>query len=151
MKGYEMKSIYLAGPISGLTFEEAVGWRNEIAPIVRELGYDVFDPLKGKEFLKGVGEISPATSQHLSVLSQHPNIVAIDLFRVRQSDILLINFHGCRRVSIGTCVEVTVAHEMGKLVILIMDESNVHNHPFITQNSIVVKNMDEAITVLKNI
>jgi len=46
-----MKKIYLAGPISGLTFEGAQDWRNyftsKISPEI-----DCFSPLRGKDYLK---------------------------------------------------------------------------------------------------
>jgi len=146
-----MKTIYLAGPISGLTFEEASIWRKIITPALELLGYEVFNPLTGKEFLIGKGIIGADTSQNLNVLAHHDVIYNVDMFRVRQSDILLINFHNCKIVSIGTVAEINLAHETNKLVIMVMDENNIHNHPFITQRSIVLKTMEEAVAVLQNI
>lgn len=146
-----MRTIYLAGPISGLTWNEATEWRNTITPVLKELGYNVLNPLTGKDFLEDKGVIQPNIQQHESVLAKYPVIYNMDMFRVRQSDILLVNFRGCKIVSIGTVSEINLAHEKDKLVILIMDKDNIHNHPFITERSIVVETMGEAITILKNI
>ena len=51
-----MKKIYLAGPISGLTFEGAQDWRtyfsNKINPEIQCLS-----PLRGKDYLKMRGPL----------------------------------------------------------------------------------------------
>ena len=51
-----MKKIYLAGPISGLTYEGAQDWRDEFsASISAEIA--CFSPLRGKEYLKMRGPL----------------------------------------------------------------------------------------------
>ena len=143
------KTIYLAGPISGLTYEEANEWREVITPNLEILGYKVLNPMYDKDFLKNKGVIGKDTDVINNVLNNHNNIYELDLFRVRHSDILLINFLGSKKASIGTVVEISTAHELNKIVIMIMEEDNVHNHIFITRNSIVVRTFEDAMTLLK--
>ena len=42
--------VYLSGPISGKSFEEAADWRKEVSIELHIAGFKVRDPLRGKSF-----------------------------------------------------------------------------------------------------
>lgn len=48
-----MKSVYLAGPISGLTFDDAQDWRGHAATFLASRGVVGLSPLREKHKLTG--------------------------------------------------------------------------------------------------
>lgn len=138
--------IYLAGPISGLSWSEASSWRVRASYLLAPLR--VLDPLRGKEFLFEE-KVLKHSYEDLHPLVSAENIVQRDLEDVRNCQAVLVNFLGARQVSIGTCVEIGYAKALGKEVVTVLDQSNPHNHPFITQTSRVFESLEDACSYLK--
>ena len=51
-----MKKIYLAGPISGLTYDDAQDWRNKFSAAI-DYRIECFSPLRGKDYLTKQGKL----------------------------------------------------------------------------------------------
>jgi len=140
-----MKIVYLAGPIFGMSYVNATKWRNEASEILKDAGYSVYNPMSNKEHLKDEDFI---TTDPLKAARQ---IVEEDLWRVRNSDILLVNMNG-DNMSIGTMFEIGYARALNKMLIIVADNDSVYaTHDFISENSIVVSSMSQALDIITNL
>lgn len=138
--------VYLAGPITGCTYEGANDWREyaqrAFAPNIAGLS-----PMRGKEYLKNQGAM-PHTYEH--ILSTQQAIMGRDMFDVRRCDMLLVNMLGAKVVSVGTVLEIGAAYALNKPVVLVMEkEGNPHDHPMVRQACAWrVEALDEGILVV---
>lgn len=146
-------SVYLAGPITGLTFDGASDWRDKAKHKLDLLGIDAFSPMRAKSYLRGVGTLAAAGQnyQGLSPLSENKGITTRDRMDCMGRDLIIANFAGCERVSVGTCIEFGWADAARKPVILVMeDEGNCHEHGMILEIAgYRVKTLDEAIELAR--
>jgi nucleoside 2-deoxyribosyltransferase len=120
------KSIYLAGPITGQSYNNARhGWRKTFADILaaRELNHiHCFSPMREKEFLEKDQCIGgEADYQSLHGFGTPQGILTRDHNDVRNCDVMIGCFLGAEKVSIGTCVEFGFAHSYRKPVIMVME------------------------------
>ncbi len=154
-----MKYIYLGGPVAGLTFEEAHNWRyrveeeivgyNDGVPVHSEFGvrWPVLTGIKA-----GSGDIYGTTGKYDKLTVDH------DRWAVQNSDIILMNFTGATRASIGCSVEFGWADSARKPIITILptwetlpakETVNPHTHAFITElSSVIVEDLDEAMDII---
>ena len=137
--------VYLSGPISDLTFADAAGWRSRV---VQRLGsWNTLDPLRGKSFLSNQRRIhrEEYEAEKNPALSDEA-IVGRDMADVSASDIVLINLLGATAVSIGTMQEQGQARAERKRVVLVMEDSgNIHDHPFVRQGAVRFNDLDVAL------
>lgn len=113
-----MPCVYLAGPITRCTREEAEAWRRLASQSLALRGIDTISPLRPRPYLAG-----PLTDQ---------DIVARDTSDIRRADALLVNLLDATQVSIGTVMEIALAWEQRKPVVLVMEpDGNCHDHPFL--------------------
>lgn len=143
--------IYLAGPITGKTFEGAVLWREEAAIKLRQAGFSVLSPMRGKDFiLKRLAkdEVLAQTYPDAPMPTQK-GIVARDRFDVARADVVLFYLLDAAQVSIGTMIEIGWCDAFRKLVVVVMEPSNIHDHAFVREIAgYVVPTLDEAIVLL---
>jgi nucleoside 2-deoxyribosyltransferase len=159
--------IYLAGPITGLTWAEATEWRVEAAERFKDAWdgknrYITLSPLRGKEYLKDETDIKHSYDDHQ--LSSAKMINARDMFDVRRSHLLIVNLKNAKKVSIGTILEIGAAFILNKPIIVIMEPSvpwvghaasgsisggmthNIHMHSMLSeQAAAIVDDLDTAI------
>jgi nucleoside 2-deoxyribosyltransferase len=135
-----MYHIYLAGPITGLTYQECISWREEF----KELLADAMDskdwrseevrclsPMREKECLNGVG-ILDKDYPLFGPLSCARGIISRDFFDCSRADILVANLLNSTQVSIGTVMEIAWAYQKRTPTIVIMEkEGNCHEHPML--------------------
>lgn len=164
--------VYLAGPISGQTLENAGGWRSNVragmrkrlwaeGSSIREMPV-LISPLRGNTH---EGEFGPHGEEHKTSVWKHPKAeFTRDAFDVRRCDVLLANLTGAERVSIGTMLELGMAHALHKFVIVVIPPAerservagrgttqgtNPHDHLFVYKAaSMVADSLDEALDVL---
>ncbi len=113
-----MKSVYLAGPISGCSYEGCTDWR-EYAK--RELSLSEISgtsPMRAKNYLSKEKSISDS---YETVLSCSKGITTRDRYDVRTCDILLANLLDAKKVSIGTIGELFWADAFRKPIITIIE------------------------------
>lgn len=125
------KKIYLAGPISGMTYEGSEVWRDEFR---RKLDprIDAYSPLRGKQYLP---------------LSSDKGITTRDRYDCMGADLVVFYLLGATRISIGTMIELGWADAARNPAILIMEkEGNVHEHPMLRETThFRVDNLEDAV------
>jgi hypothetical protein len=137
--------IYLAGPITGCSYGGCTEWREYVAKNLIP-GVKVISPLRGKDYL--LKEKSIRDSYEHTALSCQKGITARDRSDVTRSDVIMVNFLGAERVSIGSVMEIAWADAWRKIIIIIMDEKNIHSHSMIREvASYIVSNLDDAIFI----
>jgi len=130
------RQIYLAGPISGLTYEQAaLGWRQEIISMLPD-HWRCFSPMRGKAFLDGKGPLQGAYTD--SPLASIQGILGRDRNDVRECDLMIACFlEADGNMSLGTAMEFGWADVWRKPVIMIADENDPHRqHPMLAGASV---------------
>jgi len=136
-------SCYLAGPISGLSYNDSIAWRTTIQKQLADVGIVGMSPLRHTEYLQSESDIKDSYENH--VLSSKKGIFTKAYFDCSQCDVLLVNMLHAKTVSIGTVMEIAWAYSFNKPIILVMDKDNIHNHAMIHEaRPLIVKNMNEA-------
>ena len=148
--------VYLAGPISGLTFDGAADWREFAKANLAENGIKALSPLRSKEYLRQVNGPLTGTGEeyaHLGVLSLPRGVMTRDRYDATRCDALLVNLLGADRVSIGTVMEIAWADLCRTPVIVAMEPSgNPHEHMMIAEAiGFRVPSLAEALHVVKAI
>lgn len=118
------RGIYLAGPITGLTFEDATHWRELVKSHFRHmLRAEVFDPMRG--ITRDVYSTFVADAMIAEYLMR-------DLTDIDRCDFILVNWAPCQldKPSVGTCIEIGYAMAKGKRIISIVDPEKPC-HPWI--------------------
>jgi nucleoside 2-deoxyribosyltransferase len=118
-----MSKIYLAGPISGLTWEESHGWRE----IMEDLFFgDTLNPLLEQDKAELSDQEKSTFSDGKSLGQVADMFYARDTHWVRQCDIVLANFTNVpKTASTGTAFEVGMALALNKLIVVVGPEENV--------------------------
>jgi nucleoside 2-deoxyribosyltransferase len=144
-------SIYLAGPITGLTFGQSESWRDYVKGKL-DGNYKVkcFSPLRAQEFLKDHGIITPHPYDE-NPMTTGDAIMTRDFWDVQRTDLTFANLLGAPRQSLGTVMELGFAYALRKPVILLMEKSgNVHDHAMVRKaGAFTTDNIDEGIELVK--
>lgn len=149
------QTVYLAGPISGLGYADAVDWREHAIQQLRQSGIDGLSPMRAKEYMAAVtSDVGfSATCEeygHLSPLSSPRGIMTRDRFDATRCDVLLVNLLGATKVSVGTVMEIAWADLKRTPIIAIMESGNVHEHCMINEAiGFRVGTLDEALHVVR--
>jgi len=135
--------IYLAHPISGLSYDEVAGYYDALEAYLHSIGHEVLTPMRGKEYLRterqfrAQGYDNPVSTNHA--------IRKRDRWMVGESDIVHVDLTGAKEVSMGCVTELTWGEELHKHVILVMEKENVHRHAFILEAAdIIFETLDES-------
>jgi nucleoside 2-deoxyribosyltransferase len=124
--------VYLAGPVTGLSFNQAYEWRKTASDLLAPR-IECANPVRGQLHLKDEAAIkhtyigNPFTSQR--------GIMVQDHYDVCRSTVLLVNLLGAREKSQGTGMELAWAWDKHiPVVAVIEDEGNPHDgHPMILE------------------
>jgi nucleoside 2-deoxyribosyltransferase len=143
--------IYLAGPISGLGYDEVVDAYKEKSLYLRQIGYEVLCPMTGKAYLRN--ELEFRASGYNSPVSTNHAIFERDKWMVSNCDIVLAELSNSgTRVSIGTMMELAWANMLGKHTIGVMQFDNIHRHAFVLEScDIVFETIQEAYKYLDDL
>jgi nucleoside 2-deoxyribosyltransferase len=157
-KGQQMQSdflVYLAGPITGLTYDEGQDWRTFAKADLAKSHIKAVSPLRAKDFLRSLGVLSGTAEEygHLHCLSSPRGIMTRDRFDATRCDVLFANLLGAKAVSIGTVMEIAWADVNRVPVVVAMEESgNPHEHAMINEAiGFRVPTLAEALHVIKAI
>jgi nucleoside 2-deoxyribosyltransferase len=142
--------IYLAGPISGKSYDEVVTEYSRKTEILQDFGYEVLCPMTGKGYLRNELELKPAGYNSYLPPSTSHAIFERDRWMVSQCDVMLADLsQSGDRVSIGTMMELAWASMLGKHVVAIVPDGNVHKHAFVIEAAdIVYPDLDDAVIYL---
>lgn len=131
-----MKTVYLYGPITGLSYAGAQDWRTWMAEQLRPHGIEAITPLRFKDYLAKLDTLSGHGREYadLGVLSTPPAVLARDKFDVLRVDMLAGNFLDADRVSIGSMFEQAWAHQHHKpIAAAVGPDGHAHDHMFFNQ------------------
>jgi nucleoside 2-deoxyribosyltransferase len=119
--------IYLAGPITGKSYADAVEMFSMIEKMLP--GREILHPMVAKTELINEERLKPGGYSHPT--STNHAIFERDRWMVTQADMVLANLHGTQIVSIGTMFELAWASALGKHVIVVVEKTNIHSHAFV--------------------
>lgn len=119
-------NVYLAGPISRVTFRQATEWRDEATRLLKEMSINTLDPMYGKQPPAG-GQDTPINQGDSLGLSPEETFNR-DMHDIDQCDMLLVNL-GDYVGSIGTPFEIGRAWAEGKPVV-VFGADQFLTHPF---------------------
>lgn len=132
-----MKRVYLAGPMAGCSYEEAVAWRKRFANMLPD---DVLavSPLRGYSQYMGKTDMIGTGGDANHAMRRAHGFVTRDRQDCATSDAIVFNLLKAKRITVGTCVEVGWVDAFRKPSILIMENPtdtfrNVHEHAFIRE------------------
>jgi nucleoside 2-deoxyribosyltransferase len=152
------KVVYLAGPITGLTFAGCTDWRNFAREQLAQAGIKGLSPMRGKEYLEAIARDTPFTADGdryaiQGPLSTNRGIMTRDRYDALRCDVLLVNLLGAGQVSIGTVMEIAWADSRRTPIVCAMEkEGNVHHHGMILEAlGYRVPSLEEAIHICKAI
>jgi hypothetical protein len=144
-------TVFLCGPITGMTLPEAKSWRRTvIAALAGEARF--IDPTRDSPDTTRRSENAATRSLTARRLLHGKRTVTHDRFDIRRSDLVLACFLGAKAVSIGSVGEIFWADAMGKPVIVVREEDNLHNHDMLNEIAgWIFDNLDEAIGQVKKL
>lgn len=138
--------VYLAGPISGLTYDEGQDWREYAQAALAHHGIAGYSPLRQKEFLRSEGVLSQA---YANPMATDRGIMRRDFNDVKTSHVVLINLLGAKSASQGTVMEMGWAYALQiPVVVAVEDAGNIHEHPMNRQTwDYRVPCLDQALAI----
>src|ERR1700751_4980589 len=100
------KALFLAGPLTGISYRQAVGWRTYVES---RLPADIiaFSALRGKAYVADERVLKDTYPEHL--LSTPQGTITRDRYDVSRCDALFVNVLKADRISIGTIMEMAWA------------------------------------------
>lgn len=126
MTVFPKKTVYLAGPITGLSYVDArKGWRADFAALMPEHVH-CLSPMRAKEFLEGEENLDGSPSMYPDHLLASPSgIVTRDRNDVRTSDTVVFNFLGADKASVGSCIELGWGDAFRKPMVMIVENEGI--------------------------
>lgn len=153
-------SVYLAGPMSGVTSLQTHVWRNQLKSSARFMDEMVYsritwlDPTRGLPSDNRVLSNDDLDEYRGNFLFRPKTVLARDYADVKRADIVIAglrsDYHGTVPISIGTCIEIGWCHAFQKpLLVIAEDGSEYKKHPMISSIATsFVENVSEAIEFL---
>lgn len=148
-------SIYLAGPMSGLTWRQALSWRRECEA---ELSKDwrLINPVRAQVPEERMDDTIPSTTQldteKVDLWVTATGVTSQDEFYIDQSDWILANFLQATHVTIGSVWELGYGWGTRKKILSVIEPGSIHDHAFIRRRShVFTPSLDEAIQFFKAI
>lgn len=146
--------VYLAGPIAGLLYEDCIRWRQQTKKKLKKHGIIGVSPVDA-ESVRLKKETRPMNSLGYSKdpLSSARGLTVKDRWYCTNADMILVNFLGAKKVSLGTVMEIAWADSARIPVVVVMEsEGNPHDHAMINECSgYRVTTLEEAIRIIKSI
>ena len=152
-----MSKVYLAGPITGLSYGDSTDWRNEMGKRLADFGITGISPLRAKDYLAkeqtlqlsydGAHDIHSLAP----VLSGARGITTRDRWDCHRCDVVFLNLLGATKVSIGTMMELAWADASRIPTVVAMESSgNVHDHPMVNEcTGFRVTSLEDAVVVIR--
>lgn len=143
-----LATVYLAGPIAGLSFDGAQDWRDRARGYFSQRRVDALSPLRDKEYLRTQGELNAGDYGAVHILSAQRSIMCRDFFDATRCDLLFVNFVGAARVSMGTVMEIGWCYQKRTPIVCAMEPGNVHEHAMVLEAiDYRVSTLDEALAI----
>lgn len=142
--------IYLAGPISGMGYEEVQNYFNRMYSLLTNAGYKVFSPMTGKSALRTEKNLKAHGIEGVPIATNHAIFNRDKWMVTQQADVVFANFtRGKGIVSIGTMMELAWASYTNKHVVVALPKDDIHQHAFVLEAAnVVFETEDEALEYL---
>lgn len=125
--------VYLAGPITGLSFGDATDWRDGAVKWLTDVNIEALSPMRWKRYLEKERDLK-AEGYAQFPLSSPKGITTRDRFDSMRVDVLLVNLLGAAKVSIGTCMELGWADAARVPIIAVIESAgNPHDHAMVNE------------------
>lgn len=136
--------LYLGGPITGLSWDDATDWREVV---IRKLPPHIIgvSPLRAKRYLHAENSLND--SYEAFPLSSKRGIAMRDFYDVERCDGMLFNFLEAKKISIGSILEIGGGAVLRKPIVVVMEEENIHQHSMVNDRVLVVPDLEQGITV----
>lgn len=140
-----LRTVYLAGPMSGLSMVQARAWRADFAEMM-PAHIICSSPVREVQFLGGDHTFEHHPDKHPddSARVRPDGMLIQDLNDVRTADAVVCNFLTSVNVSIGSVGECFVAKENNVPVILVTSKLNVHFHFMLNGCGVLTYSLEEA-------
>ena len=140
--------VYLAGPISDTTYGECTDWREYVKNQLFPQDIIALSPMRGRTELTHEKTITHTYEDQ--PLGSAKGITARDTFDVKRADLIFANLLNAKEVSIGTVLEIGMAHALHKQIVVVMEkEGNPHQHAMLKDMATyLVSDLDEAIAIV---
>jgi nucleoside 2-deoxyribosyltransferase len=136
--------VYLAGPITGLTFQQGNQWREELALELNKLNIECFNPLApDKEF--DDGRVIKHTDFPKDTTAK--DIFRRDVLWILESNLVVANFNA-PHFSPGTMWELGYAFGHG-IPVLAFGKSSQLSHPFVCMPCTIVSRLELVSEIKK--
>jgi len=143
------KIIFLAGPLTGVPYKDALKWRSYVESKLPE-GIAALSGLRGKAYLSNEQVLKDAYPEH--PLSAAQGTITRDRYDVAHCDALFVNFLDTDKVSIGTIMEMAWADARRIPIVLAMETGNIHDHAFVRQVAgFITRDLDDAIKTIVDV
>lgn len=156
--------VYLAGPITGLNYQDATEWRR-LVTMWLEPDIAGFSPLRRKDYLKdevsikdtydakNLASVNVPDISRAAIMSNQRAIYSRDYNDVITSQAIIVNLLNTTKVSIGTVMEIAWADQARIPVILVMEEKgNIHEHSMLREaSSFRVDNIEWASDIARSL
>ncbi len=127
-----LPKVYLCGPITGQSTQGATTWRAQVTAALHGTA-DCIDPTRDSPEYGRQSESENSRPLTAARLRHGKRTVMRNRFDVGRSDLLLGCFLGSVAVSIGSVGEIFWADAMGKPVIIVREDENIHNHDMLNE------------------
>lgn len=146
------RRVYLAGPITGYTFDGCTEWRTMAKDRLAVNGIEGFSPMRAKDYLKSEGILTGSYPEG-GLFSSSRNIMTRDFHDCSNCNVLLVNLLGCEKPSLGTVMEIAWAWQLRIPVVVAMEaKGNPHEHPMIAEAiGFRTPTLEDALTVVERI
>lgn len=143
-------TLYLAGPITGLTFDDATDWREGVRQELEPLGVQCLSPLRHKVYFRDTTDLLTATGYDELPLSCPRGLTTRDRWDTQRADVVLVNLLCAERPSIGTMIELGWADSRRIPIVIAMEKTNCHQHAMVREVAgYVLGDLDTALEVVK--
>lgn len=145
--------VYLAGPITGLSYNEITSWRNQVSSYLTDVSngrIECYSPLRSKECLSSEQKIELFYDHDVTL---HPKaIMQRDHFDCMTADLIFVNMLQSKSISVGTVMEIAWSYAYRKPLVLVMEENNIHIHPMVEQATLYqVGTIEEGAILAKQV
>jgi nucleoside 2-deoxyribosyltransferase len=149
------QTVYLAGPITGLSFDGCTEWRDGVVAELAKAGIKGLSPMRAKSYLKSLAVLSGTGVEyaHMGVLSTARSVMTRDRYDATRCNVLFVNLLGATQVSIGTVMELAWADLCRTPIVCVIEKTgNPHEHMMVNEAiGFRCDTIEEALHITKSI
>lgn len=140
-----MKTVYLAGPITGQTTAQANDWRTSLCKKLDDIGIRGISPLRCEPKTDGVYKLF-----YDDICFGTPKAIAgKNFYDVKNCDLTLAYLP---QISVGTIIEIGWATSLQKPIVVVSDLDGIKNHPLIQEcTNWIVPDFEHAYAIISGL